>query len=91
MLADYKSRCPVNQASPLKTRRLQPAVGVSRSAQPSTEIRPVRKLSYCHHPEYVIDLNIAQARSGISAIQCEPISVPAMKMICPLTMTIFED
>jgi hypothetical protein len=42
-------------------------MGITPFTQPATGTRPVTKLSYCHDPEFVIDLNIAQGCQGISA------------------------
>jgi hypothetical protein len=64
---DYKSRFYVNQALLLKTCRLQQVNGDDPVRAATTATRTVTKLSYCHDPEFVIDLNIAQGRWGKSA------------------------
>jgi hypothetical protein len=45
----------------------------------TTATRTGTKLSYCHDPEFVIDLNIAQGRWGKSATTREKMNVAAMK------------
>jgi hypothetical protein len=53
----------------LKTCRLQQVNGDDPVRAATTATRIGTKLSYCHDPEFVIDLNIAQGCQGISAVR----------------------